>query len=123
MGEIKLRNETDGSCIQGTGYFLPHNFSCNSKIISYYQNGKIKKIEFFGTEDFKQGKKFIGFFENGQIKFEGIYGGSISYYDMEGKLVGNPFFNNETTYWVDNSCEDCPSDKTRIEIPFFMGQN
>lgn len=123
LGEIKLRNETDGSCIRGTGYFLPHNFSCNSKIISYHQNGKIKKIEFFGTEEFKQGKKFIGFFENGQIKFEGTYGGSISYYNMEGKLVGNSFFNKETTYWVDNSCEDCPSDKTRIDVPFFMGQN
>lgn len=123
LGEIKLRNETDGSCIRGTEYFLPHNFSCNSKIISYHQNGKIKKIEFFGTEEFKQGKKFIGFFENGQIKFQGTYGDSLSYYNMEGKLVGNSFFNKETTYWVDNSCEDCPSDKTRIDVPFFMGQN
>ena len=121
LGEIMLRNGFRGSCFRGHEYIL-HNFSCNSKIISYHQNGKIKKIEFFGTEEFKQGKKIIGFFENGQIKFEGTYGGSILYYNMEGKLVDNSLFSKETTYW-DDKIWGFGFVKTRIEIPFFMGQN
>lgn len=103
-----------GNCLNFSDFFLPKDFSCNRKTTTFY-NGKVKRIEYFGTEKYKMGKKFIEYYnyENDKIKFEGIYGQNITFFDNQGNLINKTNFDSKTIYY-----EQDEYDTQRTNIKF-----
>lgn len=61
--------------------------SLNQKITEYYENGKIKRMWYSGTDEFRKGKKDQEFHSNGKIKIEGVLDEYRKEFDMNGKLI------------------------------------
>ena len=102
------------NCLQFSNYFLPKDFSCN-RITTTFYNGKVKRIEYFGTEKYKIDKKFIEYYENGNIKFEGVYGQNVTFFDIQGNIVNKANFDAKTIYYEQ---DDYDTQRTQIESPF-----
>lgn len=62
-------------------------YSKNKKYFDFYENGKIKRIWYSGTDEYRKGKKDQEFHPNGKIKIEGVLGEYRKEYDINGKLI------------------------------------
>jgi hypothetical protein len=59
----------------------------NYKQIIFYENEKIEKIIYYGSDEFRNGKKEQEFYKNGKLKQEGVVNQYRKEYDINGKLI------------------------------------
>lgn len=97
-----------------TKIYFPNNFSCNHRTTTYFKNGIVNSVCYYGTETFKMGKKFYKNYENGAIKSEGIYGQNISFFDTQGILINTTNFDDKTAYGNENKDETGKDEIDRI---------
>jgi antitoxin component YwqK of YwqJK toxin-antitoxin module len=99
---------------QCTNIYFPKNFSCNHRTTTYFKNGNVNSVCYYGTETFKMGKKFYKNYENGTIKSDGIYGQNISFFDTQGTLINKTNFDDKIAFGNENKDETGKDEIDRI---------
>lgn len=65
---------------------------CDCKRTTFYTNGSVEKVVYFGSASYLSNKKFTTYYENGKVQCEGIYGGTMIYYSITGQKINQTNF-------------------------------